>query len=65
MPDATEVAKALASADLAKSAFSMQGAARGIARDDLRLQRPIAVRLGRGDQGVDQRCTDRFPASDF
>ena len=54
MPDTGDLAEPFADAHLAKAALEVQGAARVVRHDDLRLQGPVAVGLGRRDKASEQ-----------
>ena len=58
VPDVVDVAEALAAPDLAKTASTMQGEARVVMRQDLRLQCPESIGFGNGNQRAQQRSTD-------
>ncbi|MFT5174839.1 MAG: hypothetical protein ACI8W7_003028 [Gammaproteobacteria bacterium] len=64
VPDTIDMAIALPIADFAKATFSMQCAARVIVGNDLRLQRPVAIRLGSANQRAQQGAANPLAMCD-
>lgn len=61
VPDVVDVAVTFAVADFAKPALGVEGAAGLVQGKDLRLQRPVAVAFGCGNQCVEQGRSDALP----